>query len=323
MSVRSCLCAIFALLLFSPKAVLAWHAAGHEAVAAIAWRDLDAGTRGRVAALLRQHQDFQGIAPSVIAASGVDAEEFFFLKAAVWPDEIRSDDHPSRFFHVRDWHFKDLPFNPSEQPGLKLHASSEDAIKTLALCEAVLKNPEAAPASKTMALCWLFHLAGDVHQPLHAVALLSSDFPEGDAGGNLFYVKTAPDAPATNLHSFWDGLFDAEDSFQRADTLASGIRLQHKRADLLELNAHPAFADWLGESFQLARESAYEFTNAQGVWTALRPGVRAGSGFLPGKEPQVLPEGYAAKADAIARKRIALAGYRLADTLKRLFPPAP
>ena len=41
-----------------------------------------------------------------------------------------------------------------------------------------------SPDVKAMAYCWLFHLVGDIHQPLHCTALFSAEhFPKGDRGG--------------------------------------------------------------------------------------------------------------------------------------------
>jgi S1/P1 Nuclease len=48
------------------------------------------------------------------------------------------------------------------------------------------------------------HLVGDIHQPLHCVALKSTEYPEGDRGGNSIRIRIA--SSPTNLHSFWDGL---------------------------------------------------------------------------------------------------------------------
>ena len=34
------------------------------------------------------------------------------------------------------------------------------------------------------------HVAGDIHQPLHSVALYNHTYPKGDAGGNFLKIKT-------------------------------------------------------------------------------------------------------------------------------------
>lgn len=43
-------------------------------------------------------------------------------------------------------------------------------------------------AERALYARYLLHLAGDVHQPLHSVALFNRTFPYGDMGGNKLTV---------------------------------------------------------------------------------------------------------------------------------------
>ena len=71
------------------------------------------------------------------------------------------------------------------------------------------------PAQRAVALCWVMHLAGDVHQPLHTAQLFSSRYPNGDgAGGRQFVIDPVSKRPET-LHWFWD------DSIHRAGDMTS------------------------------------------------------------------------------------------------------
>ena len=45
------------------------------------------------------------------------------------------------------------------------------------------------PEQKAIAFAWLFHLVGDVHQPLHTAQLFTVDYPNGDRGGNEICVR--------------------------------------------------------------------------------------------------------------------------------------
>jgi len=47
-------------------------------------------------------------------------------------------------------------------------------LTALAENEGVVKN-ENDPEPKAITLAWLFHLVGDIHQPLHAVQLFTVD----------------------------------------------------------------------------------------------------------------------------------------------------
>lgn len=67
-------------------------------------------------------------------------------------------------------------------------------------CLSVIKS-DAPPSQKALAYSWLLHLIGDLHQPMHSVALFCERYPYGDRGGNS--VKLAK---GDSLHSLWDNL---------------------------------------------------------------------------------------------------------------------
>lgn len=61
---------------------------------------------------------------------------------------------------------------------------------------------------KSMMLRYLFHVVGDIHQPLHSVQLFDDKlFPKGDSGGNLFYIDYTSNIG--NLHKFFDSAADS------------------------------------------------------------------------------------------------------------------
>jgi S1/P1 Nuclease len=55
---------------------------------------------------------------------------------------------------------------------------------------------------RAIALAWLFHLVGDVRQPLHTVQLFSREYPYGDRGGNEVCVRLAPRPAALDFTGF-------------------------------------------------------------------------------------------------------------------------
>ncbi len=73
-----------------------------------------------------------------------------------------------------------------------------------------LQKPNSTDAEKAVALCWVFHLVGDVHQPLHAVSVFSALYPEGDRGGTRFYVRVGPGSATVSLHYLWDNALGQE-----------------------------------------------------------------------------------------------------------------
>ncbi len=57
-------------------------------------------------------------------------------------------------------------------------------------------------AAKSYALRLLIHYIGDIHQPFHTETQYSTEFPEGDKGGNLFRLPNQDYSP--QLHAVWD-----------------------------------------------------------------------------------------------------------------------
>ena len=70
---------------------------------------------------------------------------------------------------------------------------------------------------KSMALRFVTHIIGDIHQPLHAAALFDDKlFPNGDEGGNLFKIKYLPNEEIGNLHKLFDsGASNLNNSYKR------------------------------------------------------------------------------------------------------------
>jgi S1/P1 Nuclease len=84
------------------------------------------------------------------------------------------------------------------------------------------------------------------------------------------------------------------------------IRLQalHPRATLPELQTHRSVKSWSEESRQSAIHDAY-----------LDGGLPSGGNAT---NATVLPPGYTRHAKEIAERRVALAGYRLSDEIRRM-----
>jgi S1/P1 Nuclease len=61
-------------------------------------------------------------------------------------------------------------------------------LTALAENESVVKKGS-NPERKAIALAWLFHLVGDIHQPLHTAQLFTVEYPNGDRGGNEICVQ--------------------------------------------------------------------------------------------------------------------------------------
>ncbi|RYC67087.1 S1/P1 nuclease [Spirosoma sordidisoli] len=281
-----------------------WNKPTHMAIGAIAYRDLQQKspkTLARVLNLLRQHPDVKTRwAPMMADTTLTPAEKdrYLFMLAARWPDDIRGQNNPND--HAT-WHFINYIYNPSlgiARTDSSL-ATGENIVQAFVLNQQILQS-NAPDSEKAIALCWLFHLAGDVHMPLHTAALISPQFPEGDRGGNLFRIKVSMSNPTLNLHSFWDGMLLGKDQFRAADQLAIELLKNHPNRKRIR-GRKPAIQAWSTQSFDLARSLAYR----QG---ALVPGT--------GAEGAVLPADYVATVKPVAEQQVAWAGHRLAGTLR-------
>jgi hypothetical protein len=307
---RGLLVSILILLVTVPSA-LAWNKAGHMVSGAIAYADLQQftpETLTRVIALLKSHPQFQTKWAPRFAQLHLSSEEqelYLFMLAARWPDDIRGD--PT--FHHGAWHYINLPYKPEGQPTSvqTVDPPPDNILQAYQTNLDILRIP-APESTKAVALCWVFHLIGDVHQPLHTVALFTTQFPppEGDRGGTRFYIRAREGASIISLHTFWDDLILGSERFQSVRNTATALRLQpdHARAQLPELR-ETSFEQWAKqESFNLAKEHAY------------RNGQLRGS--RDQQNGEVFPADYIATVKPLAERRIVLAGYRLADVLTQV-----
>jgi hypothetical protein len=232
-----------------------------------------------------------------------DQARFLFMLAARWPDDIRGDsafDHPL-------WHYINYPYRPSAQPASLPGPApaAEDIVTAFQRNVAVVKSTAPDP-EKAVALCWIFHLMGDAHQPLHAAALVTTQFPAGDQGGNLFFIRPYASTETRNLHSYWDGILLTDEHYDAARARAIALEGAHRRRSLGELR-EPQFETWLKkESFELAVSTVYHHGK-------LQSGADRDHG-IP------VPSDYGAKVRRVAEHRVALSGFRMADLLRNALP---
>jgi len=108
---------------------------------------------------------------------------------------------------------------------------------------AELANPATDHEEQVVALKFLLHFVGDLHQPLH-----SSD--DNDRGGN-----NAAGFRAGNLHHFWDTEFVGQLETD-AKSIASDLIGHISNDQTREWQAGEP-SDWARESFQVAKDDAY------------------------------------------------------------------
>jgi hypothetical protein len=110
-----------------------------------------------------------------------------FMQASRWADDIRTRDKAQ---NRPSWHDINLPFKPDGQPAdVQVREPEPVNILTAMAENASLVKNENDRGRKAIALAWLFHLVGDIHQPLHTAQLFTLEYPKGDRGGNEICVR--------------------------------------------------------------------------------------------------------------------------------------
>lgn len=297
---------------WSSGSAKAWHAAGHMMVAAVAWDQMTPTARARAIELLKLNPDYNSWIAGVADA---EKDKTAFMRAATWPDDIKNpfthagfrDDgetptdpnasanlgYTDKLMH-KYWHYIDLPFSPDKTKLIQPQTpNGETQIRAFRSAIAGTASDDV----KSYDIAWLIHLVGDVHQPLHATSRFTKLFKKGDNGGNNVKIKCSPNDCGANLHSFWDGLMDANKT--PAAMIAAAAALPKAPASAAA-QADPR--TWINESFAIAKKSVY----------------RAPIGTK--NTTFTLSKSYQTAAMTIGRARIALAGARLArlfnDNLK-------
>ena len=152
-------------LLFS--FVLGWGKTGHRITGKIAETYLTKNAKTQIKKLMGHHD---------------------LSRMSNWADEIKSDPD---WEIANDWHWCTIPDGES----YKKDKSSGKAVEKVNEFINVLKNKRSKKEDKQIALKFLVHLIGDLHQPMHV--------GNGkDRGGNDIKLKWF-NAP-TNLHRIWD-----------------------------------------------------------------------------------------------------------------------
>ncbi|MCF2947403.1 S1/P1 nuclease [Paraglaciecola aquimarina] len=202
--------------------VMSWGQTGHRVTGAIAEQYLSPNTQAAIANLI----------PSEDLA-----------EVSTYADEMRSD--PSEFWQKTSspWHYVNVHKGYSYQHD---KAPTEgDAVTALAKFSKQLTSNTTSIEDKQLALKFIVHIIGDLHQPFHSGT-------SEDRGGNTVKVKFFWED--SNIHRVWDsGLIDRQKlSYSEwASRLSKKISKQQASQ---WMNADPLV--WVAESAQI-RQGLY------------------------------------------------------------------
>lgn len=291
-----------------------WDDTGHKLIAYIAWEQMTPKAREKAFNVLMNAPEDSDLSVFYLqdSRSAEAKKREFFMIASTWADIVRDKKFKLRYdkYHHGNWHYLDTfwrEVNGKVELVSELKSDEQNAIERISSFDKVLSDPAVSDEEKAIALAWILHLVGDIHQPLHDSARVTQYDPKGDQGGNLFIVspKGATGSDRVSLHWYWDSIIgrvlprvgDMCDS-EYLPEIANLFEKKYPYSELRSMTKPGKFQDWQQEGFQIASAKLYP-------------------AFL--KFNEVPSDEYNKMAFEIAEKQIALAGYRLGEMLNRIF----
>ena len=262
----------------------AWGAQGHRLVGLVAANHLSLVAKRNVEWLL---------APESLA------------DVSSWADEVKEDVNQTAAWHYvnippkapgydRD---RDCPRQPGVAAGARGDAWRDCVVDRIQYNEARLANAMLDRADRAIAMKFLVHFVGDLHQPFHASGV--------ERGGNgilvtVFGAETCGGDPARpvrcNLHSVWDTQLIAHRGLD--DRRYAAVLEQLIASRILASRPVGQPADWAMESLALSNTAM------------LAQGADAGDTYYRAQLP-------------VIDERLALAGVRLAALINRSLTTNP
>ena len=247
---------VLALCVITPYSSFAWGKKGHELVAEIAFALLDSNTKTEVRKYL----------------NGTSIED-----AANWMDAVRGD---HKYDYMKPWHYLNI------EKGSEYVATTEpNLVNALNKSIEVLKHKDKlSDEDIKFNLLVIFHLVGDMHQPLHVGY-------GNDKGGNDIQVKYL--GHPNNLHRVWDTEIVESEHITANECLLLYKDFDNQEiAKLKEINVEK----WIREPRALLSR-VYNFN----------------------LEDNSIDQAYVDKNKKIIEQQLLIAGMRLGSVLERLF----
>lgn len=241
-------------LLLKSTYSFSWGGTGHKIVAEIAKSYLEKSVQDSV-------QKYLG--------------EMSFEEAAVWMDEIKKD---KTLDYLKPYHYVNV-----EKDKTYVKVDDKNILEQLQITISQLKNRKSSTKDEiNLQLKMLFHLVGDLHQPLHVGY-------GADKGGNSIDVQFLE--KKSNLHRVWDSDIIDYKKITTADCLKLAEKLSAKK---LKKISEIDVAKWMKES---------------------RSYLKKVYAVKDGK----IDEAYIDKNADLVKKQLLFAGIRLASVLNASF----
>jgi hypothetical protein len=271
--------AAISLALLLPLHAHAWGEIGHETI-------------GEIAALILS-QD-----PATLKNLSLILGSESLPYSSAWPDTVREDERYKKF----------APFHFLKPDGT-LGLTTRSARTVLDRYPNIIRDPKLSKMEKLIALRYLIHVVGDIHQPLH----VSSN---ADYGANSCAVKIQlgpqPLEVISNLHRVWDReliLFSMKQA-QAPEYKKYASALLAKYPDLAKVPAQIDTQAWIEEAAAFVRTDVYPDQLPQSQRDYCKRDKQPSSA-LP-----TLGTDYFQKKSLIVEKQLVLAAAHVAAELK-------
>jgi hypothetical protein len=261
--------AVAVLVLFISPVVRAWGGDGHQLTCLIAEDRLTPAAKKGIHELLGDDVNIS------------DAE------VASWADTIKRAHR-----NQGPWHYVDIPVDAKSYDAKRDGQNGDNIIDKINEYATVLADTTKPKQDREVALRFLVHLVGDIHQPLHCAER------NNDAGGNkvnvLFLNRTKP----VNLHTCWDSLIlIAHKGKTRSASYADALNAKITSKQAADWSKG-APVTWANESHALAVNVVYHDVPES-------------------KEPAKMEQADVDRYGAVIDQQLQRGGVRLAELLNR------
>jgi hypothetical protein len=316
-----------------PSLDRSWVAIGLSALCAVAFTTTSAFGYGD-----EGHQTVGALADLLIVGTTAETHVRQILgtekleQASLWGDRVKRNPltpemqaFVGRNPRHHEYHYTDIPIQEAAYRGNSKGARPDDVVRMIRRCISVLEGHGANPTNLTQkeALRLLAHYLGDIHQPLHVGAgyfdaqdhlvnpnQVAGTMSETHGGGWIKYRG--------GLHGYWDG-----DTVKLA-MLAANVTTPSAFAARLKQNP-PAgwqtpgfFSSW---STRWATEMLPDARKAHSLLTFGHRHMTGGHDpHLEWPATAASDSAYDSWAKGVVKRNLALAGFRLAAVLQRIWP---
>jgi hypothetical protein len=256
---------LFAIAFLSISVLLvSWGVTGHRTVGKIAENHLTANAKTAVHDLL-----------------GTET----LADVSTWADEVRNE---TEYKSTGSWHYINLPLGLSYSDFQKqVEGMSEtNVFSALHQQEKILTDKSTTREQKIVALKFIVHFVGDLHQPMHVSRA-------EDKGGNSIQLNY--NGQGTNLHSVWDSKLIEHEG---GDYQQLAAKYDHPSpAQIKEWQSDPLIK-WIWESYTISSKLYAE---------------------VDAMKSRSIDDSYYTAHIGIIHERLEQAGVRLAGVLNTLF----